>query len=377
MSVLSRYLPAPPPAPPVLLIAGDRFFVRRVPLLPEEPAGPQVVLALEGMAPFPPDQLYHGYITTENKASALVFAAYRRRFDAAEVEGWGGARFVAPEFLALCSPPPAEVAELIRLHTTENRLTALAWTAGETLPVLVLTREGAPDAADAFLDHVRERAGLSPNAGVQHLSGPLTASTGTTGEPVFTVGETVLPAPSDAWFETADVRDPDFLQDRRRAAVRDLWLWRSLLASAALLALAAVIDLGGGLLRWQTNRRVAQVKAQAELVAQIDTAQALANRIAELSEKRLMPFEMLAVINPSRPDSIVFRSTKTIGLHGLSIDGQAGNAEDIGTYASSLRSLPGIAEVKTRGVRSSSEGGTSFGLDLVFKPDALRNGGAL
>jgi hypothetical protein len=32
-----------------------------------------------------------------------------------------------------------------------------------------------------------------------------------------------------AWCETGDVRDPDFLTARRRAEVRDQWLWRGLL----------------------------------------------------------------------------------------------------------------------------------------------------
>jgi Tfp pilus assembly protein PilN len=136
-----------------------------------------------------------------------------------------------------------------------------------------------------------------------------------------------------------------------------------------------MIEVGAAVLRWQTYRRVAQVKQQAPIVEQIDTAQALANRIGELSEKRLMPFEMLSEINPSRPDSVVFQRTVTRGLRGIEIEAQAGNAEDVSTYTTALKALPALAEVKTREVRSR-DGVTSFVLAIEFKADAFRKGGS-
>ncbi len=116
--------------------------------------------------------------------------------------------------------------------------------------------------------------------------------------------------------------------------------------------------------------------AQKAPVAQIEEAQLLANRIGELSEKRLMPFEMLALINPARPDSIIFQSIVTRGLLGLEVSAQAANASDVGSYANALEALPAIATVATGEVRSR-DGVTTFVLSLEFKPEALRNGGAL
>jgi hypothetical protein len=376
MSVLTRFLPAPPPAPPITVLAGDSFFVRQITLVAGEPAAAQVRLALEGMSPFPPDQLYYGFLPASDGASALVFGGYRRRFEAGEVEGWAAASLVTPEFVPLCSAPATDGAGFVRLHTGPNRLTALAWQPGAALPTLVLTRNALSADTGAFLEEVRSRAGLPAEATVQTLEGELTGRTGAGGEFIFTHGETVLPALPLAWSSPADVRDPDFLASRRRGAVRDLWLWRTMLATAALLALAAVLELGAGVLRWQSDRREALVKAQSEDVKQIDTAQALANRIGELSEKRLMPLEMLAAINPARPDSVVFQRTISRGLHGLEIEAQAGNAEDVGAYASALRALPALADVKTREVRAR-DGVTSFVLALQFKPEAFRNGGDL
>jgi hypothetical protein len=358
------------------VVDSDRFFVRKVALLPGEPLSPQIKLALEGMSPFPPEQLYFGSIPASDGASALVYGAYRRRFTANEIEGWDTATLVAPEFVALCEAPSNSAAGFIRLHTSETRLTALAWLPGELLPSFVISRTGAPADADALVAEIRDRSGLPAETGVQVIDGLISGQVNLGGVLSFTAGDTTLPAIPSGWQETADIRDPAFLAARRRAAVRDLWLWRALIATAALLALAAMLEVSATVLRWQAHRREAQVKQQAPIVEQIDTAQALANRIGELSEKRLMPFEMLSAINPSRPDSIVFQRTITRGLRSIEIEAQAGNAEDVSTYATALKALPALAEVKTREVRSR-DGVTSFVLALEFKADAFRKGGSL
>ena len=42
----------------VVLVPGGKFFIRRVPLVPEGDAAAQVGLALESLSPFPAAQLY-------------------------------------------------------------------------------------------------------------------------------------------------------------------------------------------------------------------------------------------------------------------------------------------------------------------------------
>ena len=135
MSALSKYLPSLPPAPPLVLARGDVFFTRRVPLAPGEPVAPQVALALEGMAPFPPEQLYYGHLPAADGQSALVFAAFRRRFDAGEIAVWDTAAMVTPEFVALLVSHPA--GDGVTLHIGAERITAMAWKSGDTLPAAV------------------------------------------------------------------------------------------------------------------------------------------------------------------------------------------------------------------------------------------------
>lgn len=374
MSALSKYLPTIPPPPPVLLARGDVFFTRRVALATGEPVDAQITLALEGMAPFPPEQLYCGNVVSGDGRSALIFAAFRRRFSAEETEAWEGAALVTAEFVPLLAKKPA--GDGIVVHSGEGRVTALAWKQGEELPAVVLVRIGGAEAAAALAAEARSRAELSIYAEILHLEGrPALRPHGEAGYEGW-LGDTHLGPLGQTWGGTADVRDPDFLAEQRRAHVRDLWLWRGLLGAAAILILAAIIDLSSGVLGYLTTRREARVAEQTAPVAQIEEAQSLANRIAELSKNRLMPFEMLALINPSRPDSIVFQSIVTRGLLSLEVSAQAANASDVGSYSNALKALPSIATVTTGEVRAR-DGVTTFVLTLEFKPEALRNGGAL
>lgn len=374
MSALSKYIPSAPPPPPVVLARGDAFFVRRVALAEGEPIDAQVVLALEGMAPFPPEQLYYGYLPSPDGKSALVFSAFRRRFEAVDTEGWDGAALVTPEFVAWFHVRPAGSG--FSVWAGEGRVTAIAWTEGEQLPTSVLVRAGGSEAVDGVLAELRARTGLGYDAEVVSL--PVAPILRVAGEGNFEVVADdrvvgVLPA---SWGTGADVRDPDFLAARRRAAVRDLWLWRGLVGAAAVLVLAAMLHLGAGAFSLLTGQRVRLVTEQKPVVAQIDAVQALSNRIHELSEKRLMPFEMLEVINPARPDTVVFQRLQTKGLLGLEVEAQSSNADDVGSYAKALKVVPSIASVQTSAVRVR-EGVTSFVLSLEFNADALRKGGAL
>jgi len=137
-----------------------------------------------------------------------------------------------------------------------------------------------------------------------------------------------------------------------------------------------VIDLGSGAWSWNTGRLEAKAASQKEAVAQTETAQTLANRIAELNEKRLMPFEMLTLVNPARPDTVIFQRVVTRGLLGLEVEAQATNAEDVGTYSNALKALPALAQVRTR-VDGARDGVTRFVLSLDFKAEALRGNGGV
>jgi len=373
MRPLSRFFPSAPPAPAVCLARGEVFFVRRIALVEGEPTAGQVSLAIEGLAPFPPEQLYYGHVASADGRAALVFAAFRRRFEALETEAWADAEFVTAELVPLLAVRPASGDGMV-IHVGGKRITGLAWRAGDDLPQLVLVRSGGEEEAAAFIEEVRSRAGLSRQVEVLRVAGELTLRPAGEGGHEALVGDEVCGVLPGQRIGGGDVRDPDFLAERRRARLRDEWLWRGLLGAAALLALAAVIDLGSGAWSWNSGRLEAKAASQKEAVAQTETAQVLANRIAELNEKRLMPFEMLTLVNPSRPDTVIFQRVVTRGLLGLEIEAQATNAEDVGTYSNALKALPALSQVRTR-VDGARDGVTRFVLSLDFKAEALRGNG--
>lgn len=372
---LTALLPAPPPPPAILLVPGDSFFVRRIPLAAEAEAKPQIELALEGLSPFAPAQLYWGALLAADRTSALVYAAYRKRI---ATDDWDRAAAVLPDFLALCGPrEPGTVAEL---HRSDGRLTAIIRTGDDPLPAAVLVRVDAT--AEALVAEAAARAGLDRVPPVREITGEPAASPADDGRLELSLGENAPLVIAAESADLADVRDDDFLESRRRTARRDQWLWRGLQVAAALLLLAGLIDLTAGALGWRTGSLQQRVTVQTPDVQRIETAQTLVTRIAELGERRLMPMEMLAAINPGRPDSIQFQRTITRGVHGLDIEARTGNAADVGAYENTLRALPEIASVETKDIRAR-DGQTSFVLSLDFRADAFKavesasEGGAL
>lgn len=365
----------------VQLLPSDRFFIRTVSLAPGADTATQVALAWESLAPFPPAQLYHGWLKEARGDRALVFAAFRKRFSADEAAAWPEAAAVLPDFLAMVGRPPDRA--LIRLLSGPTGLVALAWDGAGELPALVLARETEPSTAEtqqaALLTELRERTGLA-DAPVQIFAGTVVSrGPNSRGEIALE-----LARPGEPWttvlgpkvVESADVRDKEFLGTLRVGRKRDLFLWRGFAACLGGLAALMLIEAGlffAGIWLQDAKGALAQ---QAPAVQRIETAQALSARIEEMTQRRLMPFEMLAVVNRDRPASVQFVRATTSGLYILEIEAQTGNAADVGGYEAVLRAHPGLAAVETRDLRSR-DGQTTFILSVTFKPETLqREGGS-
>ncbi len=368
---------SPPAQAGIILLPSNRFFVRGVPLAEEGSSARQIELAVENRSSFPVNQMYFGYLLSPRRDAALVFAAFRKRFAAKETEAWAEATGVLPSFIALLGQAPAS--PTIRLWTGAQEIIAVAWDGASPLPVAVLAREtgGAGDASqrESLLAEVRARTELA-EAGVEEYSGPGSAGDQSrNGQFEIGIAGGAARLFSQEEMETADVRDKEYLAGRQALRKRDALLWRCFQACAAGLALmlageagllAASARLGG------VKQRVQQ---HAPAVKRIETAQALSRRIEEMTQRRLLPFEMLALINQSRPASIQFMRSATDGLNGLEIEARTADAAAIGQYEAALRARPELGSVETRDLRSR-EGVTTFGLVIAFKPGSLRQEGA-
>ena len=364
---------------PVILLPGDRFFVRRITLVNGSPLPAQLALALETLSPFSLEQLFHGSVLSASRGHALVYAAYRRTFSNAEQEKWGEAQSVLPEFLYWAATKISRKESSAILFESSNHITAVAWDDACELPSLILSRamsssDDANETRAQLLAEVSKRTGIP----VHKIS---TSQGNVTAESLDKVGlslsgpngqKATLPA---AALTLADIRDKALLATRQSEQRHSTLLWRLFATSTAALALCILLE--GGL--WASRSLLAskqqQLADRTPEVQQIESAQALASRLEKMTAQQLRPFEMLAVVNSPRPASVEFLRVSTNGPRQLEIDAQTSDAGDLRNYENALRQTAGVEKVDIRDPRMRA-GRTSFQLEVTFKPDWSHPGGS-
>lgn len=356
-------LPDMTPAPRrVEVLADQRFFWRSVELVHDPEAGSpreQIELALEGMAPFPLSQMWWGFWTQPGVGHALVFASYQKRFTAEETEFWHEAEWVGPRMACLLAEatPPAATTWIVR---SADGLTAVHFGDDSGVPTLVRSvelDEEADEAAQAEArDALLKQCGGSKE--IQDLDSP-DMRAGVPGTDELLVGEGDKPSRIPLQrAQDLDVRDNDELAAHRRARIRDRWMWRSMVAAVAIIALTAVAEVSlWGINRWLDGLH-RQVQVQTPVVNEIETADRLANRIDELRTQRLRPFEMIAIADQPRPETLVFLRTQATGLYSLEVEAETDDATAVSGYVSELRQLGETQDVQvlnneTRGSRTT------------------------
>jgi hypothetical protein len=356
----------------VAILPDGLFFSRTIPVRADatkDEVVSEVGLAMEALSPFPIGQLYCGYYWTQGAASALAYAAYRRRFTAEQVAEWNGVQHVMPAFAAILGAGLAPATTVV-LAAPEG-LTAVRWDRGP-VPSLVLHRPLQAAATDE--ERAQARAELIKSAGealkvVDAPSPPVVQPSRSDRELVFCAGElrSVL---SSGVAAAMDVRDKADLAALSRARRRDLLLWRLAIGSVVACMLLAAGELalfGAGL--WE-KARIAKVGAQKTTVARIMGDQELANRIDDLSTHRLLPLEMISIVAAKKPATIQFLRATTSGQYTIQIEAQTNNAGEIGGYRSALEQTPGCERVEIRDqlLRNNV---ASFTLIVTFKPSVL------
>ena len=370
-----RFLPAAPPRH-IVRVADALFFVRSVAVADGTSAADvaaQAELAIEALAPFPVAQLYYGHYWKAGAKSVLIYAAYRKRFTADEVATWVDAEVVLPNFVTVLNGIPAPLPATAVLVPGASSVTGLYFADGSGVPSQVRVEPLPVEATEADRDAARAALlGAFPEKlhVVKLEADPVFDVASAQEQFVFRAGalESRFGANEVA---PLDVRDKGELEARRRAHGRDVILWRTFLGCAAAIALSALLELGlVGTSFWQ-SRRLALESRQKPVVEAIMTSQALATRIEELSNKRLLPFEMLALVNGVRPDSIQFMRTVTSGLYKLEVEAQTSASGDIDVFRSALNKLAGCQKAEVVDPRSR-DGVSTFKLVVTFRPEVFK-----
>lgn len=374
--------------PSVIFLPGHLFFAKSVDLPqgmdPKELAA-FVEISLEEHAPFPVNQVYYGAYHTEGSGRVLIFAAYRKRFTSGEKELWEDADLVLPDFVSVLGMPPNEPA--LYLLVQENTVSGVCFDGTDAVPVEVLSRHLDPETSagerKAVVDEVAARlTSVHGRAPVKYFrrQGEVTRHKGQVyfavspateeGEPDQTAGAKSPSVPRSV-VSALDVRDKEFLAEKNKAATRDAWFWRSTVSLAALLLLLAIGELALYAAERILADRRALMEERAEQVATISEQLELAERMEELGANRLLPFEMLALLNEYRPSSISFRQTLTDGWNSLQVEAVTGNTGDVNAYENALRESGSFESVQVSNQRLSG-GETTFSLYITFRSDVLR-----
>mgnify|MGYP006949113820 FL=1 len=357
------------------MLPGNRFFVRRLTVEGEDVPG-QVNLALEAISPFPLEQMLVGFVTSADGKQVLAYAAHRRRFTAEESFAWPEDCQVVPEFLALCGHRPA--ADGIVVHRSDERLTALAWKAGDELPAAIVVAELADADEAAIAREAAARADLAADTPIETLTGALAGA--------IVEGNLVLKGEFEGSFtipkkglDDSDIRDGDFLAERRKKERLNLLLWNAARVGAAVLVLSLLLDIAGIVVGMRSQSLEKANEARRPVVEDIEASQAITSRILELGVKRLLPMEMLALVNEKRPATVEFTHIQceikkakdsAIAKPTMTVDAKTPNAGDISDFLKAVQAMPEI-EAVTPGEPRVRETSTTFRLEITFKQAAL------
>lgn len=370
---LLKTLKAGPPPPKVVLLPDAMFFTRALVVAADATnvaVAEQVELALETLSPFPPAQLYHGFYRPAGAERALVFAAYRRRFTSEQVAEWQNAELVLPAFAALLAAATTPNTTVV-LPSAEG-LTAI-YHDGGAVPAKIDFRPLPPEATEEEQARLRDELfDAAPSHRRVVVGGPPVVEASNTDRVIAFRADGIEARLPREQAGALDVRDKGELAALRRARSRDLALWRTFLALAGLLLLLGLGELaliGAGF--WQKTR-IAQADAQRPVVEKIAAAQSLTTRINELSTKRLLPFEMLAIATAARPsDGVQFLRTSTTGLYGLNVEAQTTTPALVSAYQAALNSNEAVQRVEVRDQRTRDNVMT-FTFVITFKPEMLK-----
>ena len=369
----------------VLLVPGEIFYCHSLTLPPEisdSEIDQFAELTLEGLSPFPLDQLLWGFLHDEKTALILIYAAYRESINKLGVDNLDEYYHVLPSFITVNGVSFDEPS--ITFLSENNSMTALTFSAHSTVPenVFTLSLENI-DNSDASLLKVKKSLLVSLKNEGYKIDNKIYLGTMSlvdsddkirfkhrlvSDEVDSDLNSTSTRLPMDEkklW--DADIRESSFKlkASRRRNYSRYVWVSTQVAGVAAsLFLLLQIIFMTTDI--W-TNFRVNKVAERSDEVALIEQKNNLLLRIEQIAQNELKPFEMLATMNLKRPSSIYFTQAVADSFNQIQVDGAANNVEVVNRYMENLRNLPLVSDAIIKKIVSRS-GNAPFTIVVTFNP---------
>ncbi len=369
----------------VLLVPGEVFYCHSLTLPPEisdSEIDQFAELSLEGLSPFPLDQLLWGFLRDEKTSLILIYAAYRESINKLGVENLDQYYHVLPSFITINGVSFDEPS--ITFLSENNSMSALTFSAHSTVPenVFTLSLENI-DNSDASLLKVKNSLLVSLKNEGYKIDNNIYLGTSAlvdsddklrfkhrlvSGEIDSDLNSTVTRLPMDEkklW--DADIRASSFKLKASRKRNYSRYVWSSTQLAGIAASLFLLLQFIFMMTNTWTDFRIDKVAERSDEVALIEQKNNLLLRIEQIAQNELKPFEMLATMNLKRPSSIYFTQAVSDSFNQIQVDGAASNVEVVNRYMENLRNLPLVSDAKIKKIVSRS-GNAPFTVVVTFNP---------
>ena len=369
----------------VLLVPGEVFYCHSLTLPPEisdSEIDQFAELSLEGLSPFPLDQLLWGFLRDEKTSLILIYAAYRESINKLGVENLDQCYYVLPSFITINGVSFDEPS--ITFLSENNSMSALTFSAHSTVPenVFTLSLENI-DNSDASLLKVKNSLLVSLKNEGYKIDNNIYLGTSAlvdsddklrfkhrlvSGEIDSDLNSTVTRLPMDEkklW--DADIRASSFKLKASRKRNYSRYVWSSTQLAGIAASLFLLLQFIFMMTNTWTDFRIDKVAERSDEVALIEQKNNLLLRIEQIAQNELKPFEMLATMNLKRPSSIYFTQAVSDSFNQIQVDGAASNVEVVNRYMENLRNLPLVSDAKIKKIVSRS-GNAPFTVVVTFNP---------
>ncbi len=369
----------------VLLVPGEVFYCHSLTLPPEisdSEIDQFAELSLEGLSPFPLDQLLWGFLRDEKTSLILIYAAYRESINNLGVENLDQYYHVLPSFITINGVSFDEPS--ITFLSENNSMSALTFSAHSTVPenVFTLSLENI-DNSDASLLKVKNSLLVSLKNEGYKIDNSIYLGTSAlvdsddklrfkhrlvSGEIEPDLNSTATRLPMDEkklW--DADIRASSFKLKASRKRNYSRYVWSSTQLAGIAASLFLLLQFIFMMTDTWTDFRIDKVAERSDEVALIEQKNNLLLRIEQIAQNELKPFEMLATMNLKRPSSIYFTQAVSDSFNQIQVDAAASNVEVVNRYMENLRNLPLVSDAKIKKIVSRS-GNAPFTVVVTFNP---------
>ena len=387
LSSLKRFSP---PRPVALVPTGFCFIHREnkpEDVLKAADVRAFAALCLEGMSPFPQEQLAWGVLDAPKQPFVWLVAALKERLAREAVPLSENAAYALPAFVVVCPIGLPKARQLFLWE--ENTLTCLRFGAGALWPSALLTEPlDNPTAEAAFAKREQllhdARLGLWEGETFDGIYAEPTAVAAPSGalegtalhiESPQSAGVRVpilWPRQAQGLLWDADLRDAAFLAREGARRKRANLLWYIGLGAVAACLLLLFWQLGLRIAESRLSARTARIAAQKPLVDAVHENQQLLMKIERASGNELQPFVMLGLFNRTRTanettKSVYLVNAQAENLTQMTVQGKASSIAQVNTLVENLKKSGAFKAVNLADVKAKYTG-ADFTLKLDFKP---------